>query len=129
MSTMGKAVESVGVVIIVVGSIGAFGYYLVRWRSSDRMASFNKCRQSVARSVLLGLEFLVAADLIHTVAVDPTFRSVGALAVIVAIRTFLSIELEMEIEGRWPWQKAPPTPAEGSRSGSGTAGHAKQRPT
>jgi uncharacterized membrane protein len=56
---------------------------------------------------LLGLEFLVAADIIRTVAVTPTFRSVGVLAVIVVIRTFLSFSLELEITGRWPWQKKP----------------------
>ncbi len=56
--------------------------------------------------MLLGLEFLVAADIIRTVAVTPTFATVGMLAVIVVIRTFLSFSLELEITGRWPWQKA-----------------------
>jgi uncharacterized membrane protein len=54
--------------------------------------------------LLLGLEFLVAADIIRTVATTPTFSSVGVLATIVAIRTFLSWSLQLEIEGRWPWQ-------------------------
>ncbi len=60
---------------------------------------------AVDRSILLGLELLVAADIIRTVAVTPTFQSVGVLAIIVVIRTFLSFSLELEITGRWPWQK------------------------
>jgi uncharacterized membrane protein len=66
--------------------------------------SYRSYRRSLARAILLGLEFLVAGDIVRTVAIDPTFRSVGILAIIVAIRTFLSIELQLEIEGRWPWQ-------------------------
>jgi uncharacterized membrane protein len=64
-------------------------------------------RQTLARAILLGLEFLVAADIINTVAVDPSFRSVGVLALIVLVRTFLSFTLELEISGRWPWQARP----------------------
>jgi uncharacterized membrane protein len=55
---------------------------------------------------LLGLEFLVAGDIIGTVAVEPTFKSLGVLGLIVIIRTFLSFSLEVEINGRWPWQNA-----------------------
>jgi uncharacterized membrane protein len=58
----------------------------------------------LGQAILLGLEFLVAADIIGTVAVDPTFRNVGILGAVVAIRTFLSFALEVEIQGRWPWQ-------------------------
>lgn len=68
---------------------------------------FENYRRALGRSILLGLELLVAADIIRTVAVKPTFEGVGVLAVIVAIRTFLSWALELEITGRWPWQKAP----------------------
>ena len=57
------------------------------------------------RAILLGLELLVAADIIGTVAITPSFESLGILALIVLIRTFLSFSLEVEIEGRWPWQK------------------------
>jgi len=70
-------------------------------------AAYRTVRRSIGRSILLGLELLVAGDIIRTVAVDPTFTSVGVLAVIVAIRTFLSFTLELEITGRWPWQGAP----------------------
>ena len=66
---------------------------------------YREYRQLLGRSILLGLELLVAADIIRTVAVTPTFTSVGVLAVIVLVRTFLSFSLELEITGRWPWQK------------------------
>ena len=72
--------------------------------SRDKLiASF---RSNLGRSILLGLEFLVAADIINTVAVEPTIQSLIVLAGIVLIRTFLSFSLEVEIEGRWPWRKA-----------------------
>lgn len=61
-------------------------------------------RQSIGQGILLGLELLVAGDIIRTVVVGPTFTSVGVLAVIVLIRTFLSFSLEVELTGRWPWQ-------------------------
>ena len=72
---------------------------------------------ALARSILLGLELLVAGDIINTVAVEPTLRSLAVLAGIVLIRTFLSVSLEVEIEGRWPWQapRAERTPADGPR--------------
>jgi uncharacterized membrane protein len=63
----------------------------------------------LGRSILLGLEFLVAADIIRTVAIEPTFYNVGVLALLVIIRTFLSFALGLEITGRWPWQKPPAT--------------------
>jgi uncharacterized membrane protein len=67
-------------------------------------AAYRQYRGDLGRAILLGLEFLVAADIIGTVAVDPTFRSLGVLGLIVLIRTFLSFALEVEIQGRWPWQ-------------------------
>lgn len=66
---------------------------------------FDEIRLRLARGILLGLEFLVAADIIRTVTVKPTFSSVGILAGIVAIRTFLSFALEVETTGRWPWAR------------------------
>ena len=62
-------------------------------------------RSNFGRSILLGLEFLIAADIINTVAVRPTLQSVIVLGAIVLIRTFLSFSLELEIDGRWPWQR------------------------
>ncbi len=77
-----------------------------RLRGGLPMAAYQTYRQGIGRAILLGLEILVAADIIRTVAVEPTFQSVGILAIIVLIRTFLSATLELEIEGHWPWPPA-----------------------
>ena len=74
-------------------------------------------RRALGRSILIGLELLVAADIIRTVAVDPTMQSVLVLGLIVLIRTFLSFSLEVEINGRWPWQREPATDARGKSHG------------
>ncbi|HEX7089971.1 MAG TPA: DUF1622 domain-containing protein [Longimicrobiales bacterium] len=68
--------------------------------------AYRRYRVGLGRSILLGLEFLVAADIIRTVAIEPSFRSVGVLAIIVLIRTFLSFALSAEIEGRLPWRRS-----------------------
>ena len=103
---VGKIVDGVGVAIIAVGAVVAGGVALGRLvrRSPDTYRFF---RETLGRTILLGLEFLVAADIIRTVAVTPDAQSVAVLAGIVAIRTFLSFSLELEITGRWPWQKKP----------------------
>ncbi len=103
---VGKAVDAAGVAIVVVGVLVATALALRRLLQKEEGA-YESYRRLLGRSILLGLEFLVAADIIRTVAVTPTFRSVGVLAVIVLIRTFLSFSLELEITGRWPWQKKP----------------------
>lgn len=105
MELVGKAVDGAGVVVIVLGLLLAAGRYGLRLlRSSAPEESYRQLRRSLGRSILIGLELLVAGDIIRTVAVEPTFTSVGVLAGIVAIRTFLSFTLEVEIGGRWPWQ-------------------------
>ena len=111
----GTAVEVVGVAIIVIGIVVSTVRAVPGLVGERVHGQYRAFRQSVGRSILLGLEFLIAGDIIRTVAVDPTFRSVGVLAIIVAIRTFLSLELELEIDGRWPWQRrqAPDTAPEG----------------
>ena len=102
-----RAVEVVGTAIIVVGAFGSLGLFLLGLlkRSSPRPELVANFRSGLGRSILLGLEFLVAADIINTVAVEPTIQSLLVLAGIVLIRTFLSFSLEVEIDGRWPWQK------------------------
>ncbi len=103
VETVGKAVDGVGVAAIVVGVLWAVAMSARRWRSgTDEYRVF---RHRLGRVILLGLELLVAADIIRTVAVTPTFESAGVLAIIVAIRTFLSFSLEVELEGRWPWSQ------------------------
>lgn len=101
---VGKGVDAAGVAVVVVGVLIATVLALTR-ALRRQPASYESYRRLLGRSILLGLEFLVAADIIRTVAVTPTFASVGVLAVIVIIRTFLSFSLELEITGRWPWQK------------------------
>ncbi len=107
---VGAAVDAAGVAVIVCGALiatGVFGQRLLGHGrpDGDFAAAYRLYRQSLGRAILLGLEFLVAGDIIRTVAVSPTFTSVGVLAVIVLVRTFLSFSLEVELEGRWPWEK------------------------
>ncbi len=101
--------ELLGIGIIMVFAIHATTYnifLLIRKGMQEKL--FQTYRLQLARGILLGLEFLVAADIIKTVAIELTFSSVGILAVIVLIRTFLSFAIEMEITGKWPWQTRPP---------------------
>ncbi len=106
-ATAGHVVELVGILVLVAGALLAtlaFVYRLSR-RATFRDA-YHDLRADLGRAILLGLEFLVIADIIGTVAVEPTIHNLGVLAVIVAIRTLLSFALELEVSGRWPWQKA-----------------------
>ena len=104
---IGTAFEVAGVVVLVIGSILAFGRYVVTLiRFRDGPAAYRGLRLYLGRSIVLGLELLVAADIIHSVAIDPTFASVGVLGLIVLVRTFLSWSLEVEINGEWPWQRS-----------------------
>jgi uncharacterized membrane protein len=104
---IGTAFEVAGVAVIVIGSILAFGRYVVTLiRFRDGPAAFRGLRLYLGRSIVLGLELLVAADIIRSVAIDPTFVSVGVLGLIVLVRTFLSWSIEVEITGEWPWQRS-----------------------
>ncbi|MBF4575451.1 DUF1622 domain-containing protein [Frondihabitans sp. VKM Ac-2883] len=100
----GRCIDAAGVAAVVVGTFAATVYAIVRFIRRQHPI-YRPYRQFLGRSILLGLELLVAADIIRTVAVTPTLESVAVLAVIVLIRTFLSFSLELEITGRWPWQK------------------------
>ena len=100
-----RASEAAGIAILVIGAVIATGYFLSSLaRKVPFTEAYHRYRGDLGRAILLGLEFLVAADIISTVAVEPTLRSVVVLGLIVLIRTFLSFSLEVEIEGRWPWQ-------------------------
>ena len=110
VETVGKGIDLVGVATIVVGALGAAVMTVVSDRNASGTQRYRLFRKRLGRSILLGLELLVAADIIRTVAVTPTFTSAGVLALIVLIRTFLSISLEVELEGRWPWQPKVPLP-------------------
>jgi len=101
----GKIVDGAGVAAVVLGAVLATAFAFGRI-ARRQVGTYRNFRQFLGRSILLGLELLVAADIIRTVAVTPTLQSVGVLAGIILIRTFLSWSLELEIRGRWPWQKS-----------------------
>jgi uncharacterized membrane protein len=104
---LAKALELVGVVIIVGGIVIATLRFIGDgWRLRDWEAAYNFYRSNIGRGILLGLELLVGADIISTITSPLTIESVGLLAGIVLIRTFLSFSLETEIEGCWPWRRA-----------------------
>ncbi len=111
IQSVGVVVDIGGVIVIAVGiliSLGAFVIALVQ--RSLFPDAYQTLRHSLGRAILLGLELLVAADIVRTVAVEPTLTSVAVLALIVLVRTFLSFSLEVELEGRWPWQRRPSQP-------------------
>jgi uncharacterized membrane protein len=102
-----KALELVGVGIILGGIILAtIAFIRVSSRTRDWRSAYPGYRSDIGRGILLGLELLVGADIISTITAPLTFDSVGLLAAIVGIRTFLSFSLETEIDGCWPWQRA-----------------------
>ncbi|XAS64753.1 DUF1622 domain-containing protein [Pseudarthrobacter sp. So.54] len=122
IQTVGEFMDMAGVAVMVLGALVSLPMALRGYQPRKLpegyapLSVYRSYRQLLGRSILLGLELLVAADIIRTVAVTPTFESVGVLAIIVLIRTFLSFSLELEITGRWPWQKEPegsaaPSPA------------------
>ena len=101
----GSAIEIAGVALILGGLLIASARY-ARSAIIGGLLRFQRYRQDLGRAILLGLEVLVAADIVRTVAFTPTMSSVLVLAMIVAIRTFLSWSLALELEGRWPWQRS-----------------------
>jgi len=113
IGAIGSGIDAFGVLVIVLGIAWATGLFLRR-RMDE--AHYGAYRTRVGRALLLGLEVLVAADIVKTIAIDPTFGGLGVLAGLVLIRTFLSWSLVLEIEGRWPWQ--PATRAADAASGS-----------
>ncbi len=97
-------VEFLAVAIIVVAIVFSTARYLVQLvRRQNVKTRYDVYRASLGRSLLLGLEILVAADVIRTVALEATLESVAILGLLVLIRIFLSWSLVVEIEGRWPW--------------------------
>ena len=104
---VGKAVDAAGVAVVVIGGLIATALFALEMaRGGVLETAYRTYRRGLGRAILLGLEFLVAGDIIRTVAVSPTFESTGVLAIIVGIRTFLSFSLELELHGRWPWERA-----------------------
>lgn len=107
METVSLLFEIAGVAAIIIGFAAAVvlaGRAVLRTRTWG--PGYEVMRSTFGRSVLLGLEILVAADLIRTIAVEPTLDNLYVLGLLVLIRTFLSWSLDVELEGRWPWQRA-----------------------
>lgn len=102
-----RVVELAGVAVLLLGALFAAAAFARRLaRRTVFQDAYHSVRADLGRAILLGLELLVIADIIGTVAIEPTLQNLGVLAVIVAIRTFLSFALELEVSGRWPWQRA-----------------------
>lgn len=118
MEWVARGFEVLGAAVMVVGMVWCAVLSIRAWRrTGDGGHAYGTLRRSIGAVLLLGLEVLVAADLIHTVAVEPTLTNVGVLGLIVVIRTVLSFSLEIEIEGMPPWRRA-------AMSGAGHLGRA-----
>lgn len=96
-------IEVAGVTVMIIGPLFALWRYF--FDKHEEGSSYRTFRHDLGKAILLGLEFLVAGDIIATVSTDPTLNNVLVLGLIVLIRTFLSLSLQVELEGRWPWQK------------------------
>jgi uncharacterized membrane protein len=105
MENVVKAFEIVGVVMLAVGSIVTLVRAATVLARGEHHAAYQTARQGIGRSVLLGLEVLIIADIVQTVTIDPTFESAVILGLIVLVRTFLSFSLEIELEGTLPWRR------------------------
>jgi len=102
-----EGINFAGVTIIAMGAvIGVLRCARDLLRQDRIVDAYSRLRTFLGRSLLLGLEFLVAGDIIKTVAIEPTLDSVVVLAIIVLVRTVLSLSIDVEIDGRWPWQAA-----------------------
>ena len=116
MDYAAQAFEGLGALILTIGLLWSVVLAVLAWRrSGSQQRAYTALRQTFGASLLLGLEILVAADLIRTVAVAPTLENVLVLGMIVLIRTFLSFSLEVEIHGVLPWRRAPASGAESGR--------------
>lgn len=110
MELVVRGFEIGGVAILVVGSLAAFVAAALSYRRIGWLRAYEGVRRNVGRAILLGLEFLIIADIVLTITVDPTLASALALGLIVLVRTFLSFSLEIELEGSLPWRRAATTP-------------------
>lgn len=106
MELVVRGFEVGGVVVLAVGSVAAFLNAALSYRSVGWRQTYEDARRNVGRAILLGLEFLIIADIVMTITVDPTLDSALALGLIVLVRTFLSFSLEIELEGSLPWRRA-----------------------
>jgi len=104
MSLVGLILDGAGVLIVALGAVLAI-LNALRPAQGSLPDRYRLLRENLGRAILLGLEFLIAGDIIRSVVVDPTLLNVLVLGLIVLIRTFLSMTLQLEVEGRWPWER------------------------
>jgi uncharacterized membrane protein len=121
MEGVAKGFEVAGVAILVLGSLLAFASAAAALGRGDRQGAYRRARQNVGRSILLGLEVLIIADIVLTITVDRTFDSALTLGLIVLVRTFLSFSIGIELDGVLPWRR-------GTATGRSAAASADERP-
>lgn len=103
-------IEIVAVSVITAAVVIAFVVGIRAIRQVGVHESIERVKQTIGRGLLLGLDLLIAADVIRTVTLEPTLENVAALGLLVVVRTFLAWSLMVELEGRWPWQRTPAAP-------------------
>lgn len=108
ISVAGYGIETIGVLVIIAGSAISSFRFLTHYRQEAEGIAYGIFRRQLGRSIIVGLEFLIAGDIIRTVIVADTLTNVMILGLIILIRTFLGITLHLEVEGRWPWEAANP---------------------
>ncbi len=97
-------IEAAAVALLSIGLIISTGRFVYGAARGLLVTAYRTYRQELGRTLMLTLELLIAADIIYTIAIESTFASLGMLALLVLIRTFLSFSIELEVSGRWPWQ-------------------------
>ena len=105
ISVAGYGIETIGVVVIVAGSAVSSFRFLSHFHKEPEGIAYSMYRRQLGRSIILGLEFLIAGDIIRTVVVADTLINVTILGIIILIRTFLGFTLHLEVEGNWPWKQ------------------------
>jgi uncharacterized membrane protein len=110
ISAIARSIELIGVAALLIGTVLSAGSFLRGWAGLGLAIAYHEFRANLGRAILLGLELLVAADIIRTVAIEPTLENLAVLGLVVLIRTFLSFTLEIEISGTLPWRRGPEGP-------------------
>lgn len=106
ITLVGRSIDTFGVIVIFIGLILSTLHFLTVWFKTQELdTSFFQLRQNLARTIILGLEFLIAGDIIRSIAVPPTFTSVGTLGIIVLIRSFLAMQMEKDFSWHFPFSK------------------------
>lgn len=105
ISIAGYGIETIGVLVIIAGSVMSSFRFVSSYREEPEGFAYSEFRRRLGRSIILGLEFLIAGDIIRTVIVADTLANVTILGLIILIRTFLSFTLHLEVEGHWPWER------------------------